>query len=214
MKAFVISFVLLSFGGYATPQTDPLNRPAVDVNAQRAAIASERNRLEAGFLSEDAVCYKKFAVNRCLENVDARRKSVMGDMKKQEIMLNDEQRNNKGAEQIRRTQEKSSPESTQENKDPRTTVTKSFQSRPGHEQEDAQQRNAAVLNEAAARKANAARFLDHEKKTQARAEKQANTAEKAKIFNERQIQAQERRIQHDADQAKRVKPAAKPLPLP
>lgn len=214
MKALVISFVLLSAGGYATSQTGPLSRPAADVNAQRAAIADERNRLEAGFLSEDAACYKKFAVNRCLENVDVRRRRVMGDMRKQEIKLNDEQRKSKGAEQIRKTQEKSPPESTQEDKDHRNTAMKSFQSRPGHEQEDAQKRNAVVLNEAAARKASAARFLDHEKKIQKRPEKQANAAEEEKRFNERQTQAGERRIHHEADQANRVKPAAKPLPLP
>lgn len=52
------------------------------------------------------------------------------------------------------------------------------------------------------------------KKTQARADKQAEAAEKAKKFNERQKEARERRSQHEVDQLKRGKPAAKPLPLP
>jgi len=214
MKSFVIGFLLLSMGGFASSQIGPVNVQTADIDAQRAAIATERNRLEAGFLNEDAVCYKKFAVNSCLENVNARRSAVMADLRRQEILLNDVQRKSKAEQQIRKSQEKSSPESLQQDSERRTQAIEDFRSRQGREQQNAQRRNAAVANEAAARDANAARLANHEKKNQMRAEKQVNAVEEAKKINERQIQAQERRAQHEADQAKRVKPASKPLPLP
>lgn len=214
MKTFVIGFFLLSMGGFALSQTGPGNVQTADIDAQRVAIAAERNRLEAGFANEDAVCYKKFAVNSCLENVNARRSAVMADLRRQEILLNDEQRKSKAEQQIRKSQDKSSPESLQLDGQRHTQAIEDFRGRQVREQENAQRRNAAVANQAAARDANAARLANHEKKNQMRAEKQVNAVEEAKKINERQIQAQERRAQHEADQAKRVKPASKPLPLP
>jgi hypothetical protein len=214
MKSFVIAFLLFSFGGFATSQIGPVNVQTADIDAQRSAIAAERGRLEAGFLSEDAACYKKFAVNNCLENVNARRRAIMADLRRQEILLNDEQRKSKAEQQMRKTQEKSSPESMQQDSDRRTKAVEGFRSRQGRDQENAQRRNAAVANEAAARDANAARLENHEKKNQARAEKQANAVEEAKKFKERQAQAQQRQAQHEADRANRLKPASRPLPLP
>ena len=214
MKSFVIAFLLFTLGGFATSQIAPVIAQTADIDAQRATIAAERNRLEAGFLNEDTACYKKFAVNNCLENVNARRRSIMADLRRQEIELNDEQRKSKAELQIRKSQDKSSPESMQQDIDRRTKAIEDFRGRQGRDQDNAQRHNAAVANEAAARDANAARLENRQKKIQARAEKQANAAEEAKNFKDRQVQAQERRARHEADQAKRVKPAAKPLPLP
>lgn len=213
MKAFAVGFLLLALGGFAASQTDALNLQITDIDARRAAIAAERSRLEAGFLNEDAACYKKFAVNSCLEGVNARRTSVMADLRRQEISLNDELRNNKAAQQIRKTQEKSSRQSALDGEQ-RTKVLEDFRDRQQRDQANTQRRNAAIANEGAAREANAARLQAHQKKGLARAGQQANAVEEARKFNERKSKAQERRVRHEADQAKRVKPDAKPLPLP
>ncbi|WP_426146188.1 hypothetical protein [Polaromonas sp. DSR2-3-2] len=214
MKSFAIAFLLFSLGGFATSQTGPVNVPTADIDAQRSAIAAERGSLEAGFLSEDAACYKKFAVNNCLENVNARRRAIMADLRRQEILLNDEQRKSKAEQQIRKSQEKSSPESMQQDSDRRIKAVEDFRSRQERGHENVQRRSANVANEAAARDANATRLENHEKKIQARAEKQANAVEEGKKFKEHQIQAQERRARHESDRANRVGPASKPLPLP
>lgn len=214
MKAFVIASLVLSFSGFAISQTGSLNRPVADIDAQRAAIAAERNSLQSEFLSEDVACYKKFAVNRCLENVDVRRMSTMANLRQQEIQLNDEQRKSKGAEQLRKTEEKLSAESAQQDEEHRKKAMEGARGPQVRELENAQRRDAALLNEADARKASAARLQNHEVKMQERAGKQANAAVEAQKYKQRQIQAQERRVQHEAEQVNRVKPAAKPLPLP
>ena len=214
MKSFVVAFLLFSLGGFATSQNGPVSAKTADIDAQRTAIVAKRSRLEAGFLSEDAACYKKFAVNSCLENVNTRRRAVMADLRRQEIMLNDEQRKSKAEQQIRKSQQKSSPESMQQNSGRRAEAIEAFRDRQRRDQENAQRRNTAVVKEAPARNANAARLENHEKKNQARTAKHASAVEEAKKFEDRQIQARERRVQHEADQANRVKPASKPLPLP
>ncbi|CDS49129.1 Translation initiation factor 2 (IF-2; GTPase) [Polaromonas sp. CG9_12] len=214
MKSFVIASLLFTIGGFAASQIGPVNVQTADIDAQRVAIATERNRLEAGFMSEDAACYKKFAVNNCLENVNARRRAVMANLRRQEILLNDAERKSKAEQQIRKSQEKSSPESLQQDSNRRTQAIEDFRGRQGRHQENAQQHNAAVANEVEARDAKAVRLEKHEKRIQGRADKQATAVEEARKFKDRQIQAQERRAQHKTDQENRVKPASKPLPLP
>lgn len=212
MKNFTFAFLLL--GWLAGAQASAQNSQPGNIDAQRAAISAERSRLEAGFLTEDAACYKKFAVNNCLGDVNTRRRSAMANLKRQEILLNDEERRVKGENQLRKTEEKSSPEKQQEAADSRAKAADDYQRRLGREKDMQQERATLQSNEKAARKANAEKLLDHQKKNQARADKQAAAAEEAQKSNERQQKAQERRAQHEADQLKRVKPAAKPLPLP
>ncbi|MBG6073096.1 MULTISPECIES: hypothetical protein [unclassified Polaromonas] len=214
MKSKAAALLLLLVGGFASLQIGLVKAQTVDINAQRATIAAERNRLEASFLTEDSACYKKFAVNSCLENVNARRDVAMANLRRQEILLNDAQRKNIAEQQIRKNQEKLSPESLQQNGERQNKAIEDFRDRQGRDQESAQWRNAAVANESAARDANAARIENHKKKIQIRAERQADAVEDAKKFRERQIRAQERRVQHDTDEAKRLKPALRSLPLP
>src|SRR5450756_1568952 len=70
------------------------------MDEERAKISAERARLEAVFLAEDGACYKKFFVNSCLGEVNGRRREAMADLRRQEILLNDEERRSKGVEQI------------------------------------------------------------------------------------------------------------------
>lgn len=214
MKFFVVVFLLLSLGDFAISQPAPLKVKTADIDAQRAVIAAERNSLEASFLSEDAACYKKFTVNSCLEDVNARRRGVMMILKRKEIELNDAQRESQGAQQIRKTNEKASFEQLQEGQDRRTKSREDFEGRKVREQENMQRRTTAASNEKTAREASVTRLQTHQRKSQARADKQANAAEEEEKFKQNQFQAQQRQAQHEIDQVNRVKPAAKTLPLP
>lgn len=214
MKTFTIAFLLALLGEFAAAQNGDSSGQPGNIGTQRAAISAERNRLESGFLNEDAACYKKFAVNSCLGKVNTRRREAMADLRRQEIFLNDEERRIKGEEQLRKTQEKSSPENQQQAADSRAKAAEESQGRLEREKDKEQERTIRQSNENAARATNAEKLLAHQKKNQTRADKQTAGAEEAKKFNQRQKEAQERRAQHEADQLKRVKPAAKPLPLP
>ncbi|UUZ76230.1 hypothetical protein LP414_33800 [Polaromonas sp. P1(28)-13] len=184
------------------------------MDVERARISADRARLEAGFLAEDAACYKRFAVNSCLGEVNARRREAMADLRRQEISLNDEERKIKGAEQIRKTEEKSSPEKLQEAADRRAQALKDHQSRLDRDKKAQEDRATAKSSEKANSEASADKLKSKQAKTQARQGMQNAAAEEAKKFNDRQKEAQERRAQHDRERLKQTKPPAKSLPLP
>ncbi|MBW8720650.1 MAG: hypothetical protein JF626_01690 [Polaromonas sp.] len=193
----------------AAPAETPPTR-----DAERERINTERARLEAGFLAEDAECYKKFAVNSCLGKVNERRREAMGDLRRQELLLNDEERRIRGADQVRKTEEKQSPEKLQEAADQRAKAVKDYASRLEREKKKAEDRAATKAGEQGNSEATAARLKGGQEKSQARSEKQVTAAEEAKKLSERQKEAQERKAQHEADRLKQTKPPAKSLPLP
>lgn len=215
MKPFMAAWLLAALTGLADAQTvAPQGPPQDGMAAQRARISAERTRLEAGFAAENAVCYEKFAVNSCLDKISAKRREAMAELRRQEILLNDEERKLRGEEQMRKTREKSSPEKLQEAAERRAKAVEDYQSRL--KSGKGQQKEPAVVSsgENAARSAYAHKLMDQQKKAQARAERQAADAENAQKFQARQKEARARQAQHDADQLKRGTAPGKSLPVP
>ncbi len=213
MKLFFMVFLLAALSGLVGAQTTAPQTSPENIDAERAKISAERVRLEAGFLTEDAACYEKFAVNSCLGKVNSRRREAMASLRRQEILLNDEERKIRGAQEMRRIEEKSSPENLQEAADRRARAAEDYQSRLEREKIKQQERASAPAAEKAAHEASAEKLLDRQKKARTRTDKQAAAAEEAKKFEERQKQAQERRAQHERDQLSRPQPPSKSLPL-
>ena len=89
-----------------------LGQPApADTIAQREAVERERIRQtraveQSQFAAQEAQCYTRFAVNDCLAEVRSRRREVLGDLRRQEISLNDAQRKRRAAEQLLRSDER------------------------------------------------------------------------------------------------------------
>ena len=219
MKNFAIAFYITTLGVLAsaqtgTPSSPPSPQIAGSTEAERARISADRARLEAEFLTEDVACYKKFAVNNCLGKVNTRRREALADLRRQEISLNDEERKIKGAEQLRQTEEKSSPEKQQEAAASRAKALEDARSRLERDKGKQQERAAAPSKAKANSEASAAKLKSHQEKAQARSAKQAAAADEAKKFNDRQKESEARRKQHESERAKQVKPPAKSLPLP
>jgi colicin import membrane protein len=209
VACFFAASALVALAQPAAPAEAPPTR-----DAERARINAERARLEAGFLAEDAECYKKFAVNSCLGKVNERRREVMGDLRRQELLLNDEERRIRGADQVRKTEEKQSPEKLQEAADQRAKAVKDYESRLEREKKKAEDRAATKAGEQGNSEATAGRLKGSQEKSQARKDKQGVAADEAKKFNDKQKEAEERRAQHEKDRLKQTKPPAKSLPLP
>ena len=98
-------------------------------DAERLRISAERAKLEAAFAQEDSACYKRFWVNSCLDEVKARRSDALSDLRRQEIVLNDEARKAKAAEQLLKIEDKSSPEKLQQEADKRAQAVKESEDR-------------------------------------------------------------------------------------
>jgi colicin import membrane protein len=201
--------IFVAMNGLVSAQTDA---SAVSVAAERSRIVAERARLETGYLLEDAACYRRFAVNNCLEEVNSRRRETTGDLRRQEVLLNEQERKRKGAEQLRRTEEKAVLESQQAETDRRNKAALDAQSRLDRDQDRKDSRLKAGSAEQIHSESRAARIQANQQKNQARAARQANEAEQTKQFNDRQQAAQEKRAKNERDQAQTGKPPAKPLP--
>lgn len=214
MKSIIIAFLLTALAGHGSAQPISAEAEQNAIRTQRAAISAERSRLEKGFLLEDAACYKKFAVNNCLGNVNARRRQPMEDLRRQEILLNDEERKIRGAEQIRRTEEKTSPEKRQEAVDRSASAIEDYELRMEREKNKKQERATTQSNEKTARDANAEKLLRNQKKAVERDRKHTASVEQARKYADRQNEALQRRADHEAQKMKQAKFPTKSLPVP
>ena len=74
--------------------------------AERERIGQTRANHEAMSAQQEAQCYARFAVNGCLIKIRAHRREVLGDLRRQEISLNDMRRKRRGADQLLRSDAK------------------------------------------------------------------------------------------------------------
>ena len=218
MTKLIFLLLCMGWAHVANAQTPGIGSPPhgnipIAADEERVRINTERTKFEASFNRENAACYKKFLVNNCLDEVKLRRRDAMADLRRQEIALNALDRKAKGAEQIKRTEEKSSPEKQQLDAEKRAGALRDAQARMDREKQKNADRADAQSSEQANSEALARRIQANQDKAVLRSNKQAEAAEQVQKFNARQENAKERRAQHDRDQLKQTKPA-KSLPVP
>ena len=81
----------------AQPSDDSTAGP--DVATERSRIQVERARAETRYVDEQVVCYARFAVNDCLRDSRARRRQALDQLRRQDIALNDAERQRRALEQ-------------------------------------------------------------------------------------------------------------------
>ena len=220
-KAFpvVLLFALIGVAADAYAQVADSLPPAVtgappSPQAERARISAERRALEDELSVAEAGCYKNFFVNDCLEKVKSRRDAAMGVLRRQEVILNAQDRKAKGAEQIRKTDEKSSLESVQRGVDKRNAAVEELRLRVERDRQKTEDRAEVKASEQANREAAAQRLEKNQEKAAARSARQAEATEAVNKSNQRLQQAKERRLRHEREMLERTKPPANPLPVP
>ena len=183
-------------------------------DVERRRISGERAALEAGFARESSACYKKFLVNNCLEQVNLRRSDAFADLRRQEIVLNDQYRKFKGAEAVKNLEAKDSPEKQQEAADRRTQALKEADERMARDQ----QKNAGRVTSAATEKTKVAEASSRLKTAQSmqagRLVKQTGSPEEVKKYKQRLEKAREHQIRLANEKASQTKSPAAPLPVP
>ena len=164
--------------------------------AERARIASERTRIEAEFEQANKACYQKFAVNDCIADARAKRREVLADLRRQELVLNDADRRRRSSERLEEIEKKTADRRAAQASAPAPAA--SAASTPASAR-------AASTPASAPRAARAPREPE-----QAR---QVDTGENARRYNERLEDA----AQHKAEVQRRAAEAKKdvrPLPVP
>lgn len=213
MKKTLLLLLALTFGVVAAAQSGE-DLFSAAAQKERERITTERVALEAGFDREDAACYKKFFVNSCLKEVQTRRRQAMGLLRQLEVALNDRERKEKAAQQIQKTEEKSSAEALQQAAERRTQALQETRERAERTQQKAEERGILKQNEAlnAADAANKAR--GSQERAQARADKKAAIADEVEKYNDKQQDVKERKASREQKLREQTKAPAKSLPTP
>ena len=198
----------------AGKDNQPSSATPVTPEADRSRINLERARLEKGFTAEDVVCYRRFMVNNCLDEVKLRRREALADLRRQEIALEEQERRAKAAAQILKTEQKLSTEKQQEAADKRAAALKDFNARLEREDQKNAGRAATQSKEKSNSDATASRIKENQEKTGNRVTRQAANADEARKYNERVEKARNRQNRHDREEAGRTQPPARPLPSP
>lgn len=184
--------------------------------AERARIAAERSKVEARYQHEERACWGRFAVNDCLAESRAKRRSALADLRRQEISLNDAERKQRAAERLRSLEQRpdtappaASPPKIRERGDRDAKAAQRATEQAAREAERAgrtrQKRQAdgtARVDEELARR---------EAERASRAERAAGNVQRREA---RQREALERQEALQRRLAARQKPPAAPLPVP
>lgn len=210
-KLFLLLLLPVGLMTMAQPRDD-LVSAALEQERQR--INTGRSALEAGFDAEDAACYKKFFTNNCLKEVQSRRREAMALLKQQEVALNDRERREKAAAQIRKTEEKSSTEAQEQAAERRAQALQETRARAERSQQKTDDRNTLKQNEALNAADAANKLKSSQEKAQARLAKIPAISDSVGKYNDKQQQVKERKSSREQKLREQTKAPAKPLPTP
>lgn len=104
--------ICLCVGSWAqTPVTAP---DATDTNEERQRIQVKREVIKAEFLKEQQDCAARFAVSDCVTQARRKHRARLDDLRRQEVVINDLERQRKAATQLDRIHNNQSPQRQQE----------------------------------------------------------------------------------------------------
>lgn len=81
----------------------------LDSEAERVRIRAARAQQEAHYQSEEVACYARFAVTDCLHEVRALRRAALADLRRQERLLNDLERQRQAQEKLDQIRTREAP---------------------------------------------------------------------------------------------------------
>ncbi|MGV3571062.1 MAG: hypothetical protein ACO1PB_10725 [Ramlibacter sp.] len=85
---------------------------AQDVDAERRRIRDDRAQVDAAFDAAQQACYRRFAVNDCLDAARRQRNAAVADLRRQEVLLNDTERKRRAAQRLREIDERKAEQPT------------------------------------------------------------------------------------------------------
>ncbi len=204
---------LLTTLALAQPVNAPID-PVSQLNTQREVIDSERRQLNNGFAAEDAVCHQRFAVNNCLDDVNIKRRVAMADLRRQDLLLNKQERMRRAASQLLKIEEKQSVSGQEEPAQRHAKLPLDYQSRIAASAQKQLQKKPAADVQAQAQLRTASRLNAAQLKQQSRLDQQAKSPQQAKKFFDRQTQAAKQRETHGELLRKKSARQVKSLPSP
>jgi colicin import membrane protein len=210
----LVAFALQMPAQAQAPEQAPQPGSEEHTRQERERITAQRKSIEDNFATEQAACYQRFAVNDCLQDSRVRRRDALADLRRQEISLNDAERKQRGAQQTRKVEEKTSAQK-QEQGDAQRRKKEDAQQRRQLDAQDNAARRAQMKEQAPAKEARRQReTARHEEALTSKAKRAEQNPANAKQFEAKMKEAQDHKADVEAKRAKRTKPLAAPLPPP
>jgi colicin import membrane protein len=211
--------LLLAFALHApvraqTPEQAAPPGTAAHASQERMRITAQRKSIEDAFAAEQAACYKRFAVNDCLQDSRVRRRDALADLRRQEVSLNDADRKQRGAQQTRKVEDKASTQN-QEQTDAQRRKKEEAQQRRQLDAQDNAARRARLKEQAPAKEARRQKESQRQREAlDAKVKRAAQNPANAQQFEAKQKEAEQHKAEVEAKRSKKTKPAAQPLPPP
>jgi colicin import membrane protein len=209
MKAILLCLALVAALPAARAQ------PESPVDAERARIAAERSQADAKLATQEAACYRKFAVTDCLNAARAQRRERLSDLRRQELTLNDAERKRRAAERVRSIEDRNSAQQQEENAARRAESVAKFKEHQAALAQRAAERarNASSAPERVARPGREPQERKAATRT-ARAQREHDASEELRRHDQRVEEAKERRerVARRLSEARSVKPLPAPAP--
>ena len=177
----------------------------LDLRAEQARLRDERAAAQARRSQEEAICKTRFAVTDCLDRARRHWQTVLADLRRQEIALNELERKQRSAEQQRKLDDKTSPEAIEERARRRTEALADHEARLARA---AQKASDASMPGGKARDPSSVAERGGTPLTPEQA------AANAQAYERRLQESRANRERRVKRQAERTKPAASALPAP
>jgi hypothetical protein len=97
--------VLVAAQGQAVHE--PLSAAPLQVQQEHVRIQRSRMQVHAEEEQANSACYQKFAVTDCLREVRAKNRLVLDELRRQEVILNDLERQTQAIEALNKIEDKS-----------------------------------------------------------------------------------------------------------
>ena len=217
-KHFLASLLLLCVSALAWAADE-----SKEATAERARIAAERARAEKTFQAEQKACYSRFSVSGCIDDAKARRNALLGDLRRQEIVLNDAQRKARAADRVKELDDKQADEARKQSEAAANGGEKAAARERRAEDKAARARERAEKAQGKAAKAESgprgtgpAGKPTDKPVQRAPLEKQPDPEVSRQRYEQRQLDAQAHRasVEQRAAEQKKKNKQVQPLPVP
>jgi len=181
-------------------------------NAERLRITAERQIIEASFKADEAICFRKFFANACLEKLLPPRRAALADLRRQEILINELERKISASDQLLKNEERLLLQREKRVEQVIKVQQDADSLAERAKQQEINRDNAA--GQAASNKANRAAQLESQQSQAAELEAKRSKAEaNVELMRSRQLQAEQRRAEHEQRLREQGPPAGKSLPV-
>lgn len=105
MKSIFLLALWFGLVGSVSAQSE-VDAGQLERNSERTRITAERQKIEAAFIAEQAICFRKFFANACLEKLLPPRRAALADLRRQEILIDEVERKISAADQLLKNEQR------------------------------------------------------------------------------------------------------------